>query len=163
MKLHLLLLVSLFSLSSGFMAELKGPLTEEACTGLEYADFKRCVTADESMAGFVDSEDESFINRGGDGRKLSCDGCPASGAPRGTWCFTMCGRGRRLQEEVTDTPNLRRLVQPDEFTAVFGGGELTGSGKAKQVAKTIIECFEKLSDNHPCLGSTVDMTLTVTL
>jgi hypothetical protein len=49
MKLHLLLLVSLFSLSSGFMAELKGPLTEEACTGLEYADFKRCVTADESI------------------------------------------------------------------------------------------------------------------
>jgi hypothetical protein len=78
-------------------------------------------------------------------------------------CFTCGGEGRRLLEEVTDTPNLRHLVQPEEFTAPFGGGELTGSGKAKQVAKTIIECFEKLSQNHPCLGSTVDMTLTVTL
>jgi hypothetical protein len=77
MKLHLLLLVPLFTLSNGFMAELKGPLMEEACTGLEYADFEQCVTADESMAGFVDSEDESFVNRGGDGRKLTfCYMCP---------------------------------------------------------------------------------------
>ncbi len=165
MKLHLLLLVSLFNLSSGFMAELKGTLAEEACTGLEYADFKQCVTADESMADFIDFEDESFVNRGGDGRQLSCTGCPTSGAPKGTWCYTMCGsQRRRLLEEVMDSmPNLRRLVQPDEFTAVFGGGELTGNGRAKQVAKTVIECFETLSENHPCLGSTVDMTLTVTL
>jgi hypothetical protein len=163
MKLHLLLLISLFNVSSGFMAELKGTLAEEACTGSEYADFKQCVTADVSMVDFIDFEDESFVNRDGDSRRLSCMGCPTSGAPRGTWCFVMCGSGRRLLEEVTDMPNLRRLVQPDEFTAVFGGGELTGNGRAKQVAKTVIECFETLSENHPCLGSTVDMTLTVTL
>jgi hypothetical protein len=44
MKLHLALcLASLFSLSSGFMAELRGPLTDEACSGEEYADFEECV------------------------------------------------------------------------------------------------------------------------
>jgi hypothetical protein len=163
MKLHLLLLISLFNLSSGFMAELKGTLAAEACTGLEYADFKQCVTADVSMADFIDLEDESFVDRGGDGRKLSCMGCPTSGAPRGHWCFVMCGSGRRLLEEVTDTPNLRRLQEPDEFSAVFQCGEFAGNGKAKQVAETIIECLDKLSENHPCLGSTVDMTLAVTL
>jgi hypothetical protein len=161
MKLHLLLLASVFSLSSGFMAELKGTLAEEACTGKEYADFKQCVTADESMAGFVDFEDEAFLNRGG-GRKLSCWGCPASGAPRGTWCFTMCGsRRRRLLEEDTDTSNLRRVQE--EESAVFAGGEYTGNEEAKELAKGIIECLGGLLPNHPCLGDTVKMELTVTL
>jgi hypothetical protein len=162
MKLHLLLLASVFNLSSGFMAELKGTLAEEACTGKEYADFKQCVTADESMAGFVDFEDEAFVNRG-DGRKLSCVGCPPSGAPRGTWCFTMCGsRRRRLLEEDTDTPNFLRRVQEDD-SAVFAGGEYSGNEEAKELAKGIIKCLEGLSTNHPCLGDTVKMELTVTL
>jgi hypothetical protein len=162
MKLHLLLLASVFNLSSGFMAELKGTLAEEACTGKEYADFKQCVTADESMAGFVDFEDEAFLNRGG-GRKLSCVGCPPSGAPRGTWCFTMCGsrRGRRLLEEDTDTSNLRRVQE--EESAEFAGGEYTGNEEAKELAKGIIECLGGLLPNHPCLGDTVKMELTVTL
>jgi hypothetical protein len=162
MKLQLLLLASVFNLSSGFMAELKGTLAEEACTGKEYADFKQCVTADESMAGFVDFEDEAFLNRGG-GRRLSCVGCPPSGAPRGTWCFTMCGsRRRRLEEEVTEMPNFLRRVQQDE-SAVFVGGEYTGNEEAKELAKGIIECFGGLLPNHPCLGDTVKMELTVTL
>jgi hypothetical protein len=162
MKLHLLLLASVFNLSSGFMAELTGTLAEEACTGAEYADFKQCVTEDASMADFIDSKDEAFVNRGGD-RKLSCWGCPASGAPRGTWCFVMCGSRRgRLLEEITDTPNFLRRVQADD-SAVFAGGEYTGNDEAGKLAEGIIECLGGLSTNHPCLGDTANMTLTVTL
>jgi hypothetical protein len=168
MKLHLLLLASLFNLSSGFMATLKGPLNNEtACTGNEYADFKQCVTADESMANFTESEDEAFIHSGGDGRKLSCMGCPTSGAPIGHWCFVMCGsQRRRLLEEVPDSkPNfLRRVLQDDsETTAVFADGEYTGNEDAIELAKGIISCFGGLLPNHPCLGDTVEMELTVTL
>jgi hypothetical protein len=164
MKLHLLLLASVFNLSSGFMAELTGTLADEACTGVEYADFKQCVTADESMADFIDSEDEAFVNRGGD-RKLSCWGCPLSGAPRGTWCFVMCGTRRgRLLEEVTDTPNfLRRVQEDDSADAVYADGLYTGTDEAKELAKGIIECLGGLATNHPCLGDTANMGLTVTL
>jgi hypothetical protein len=162
MKLHLLLLASIFNLSSGFMAELKGPLNNEtACTGGEFADFRQCVTADESMADFVDYEDEAFVNRGGDGRRLSCKGCPTSGAPRGTWCYTMCGSQRRRL--ATDSmPNFLRRVQEDD-TATFADGEYTGNEDAKELAKGIIECFGGLLPNHPCLGDTVHMESTVTL
>jgi hypothetical protein len=163
MKLHLiLLLASVFHLSSGFMAELKGTLTDEVCTGVEYADFKQCVTEDESMAGFVDSEDEAFFNRGGDGRKLSCVGCPPSGAPRGTWCFTMCGsrRGRRL-EEGTDTPNLRRVQEAE--TAVFQGGAYTGNTEAILILEAMTKCLDDGFAHHPCLGTFDKMTATVTL
>jgi hypothetical protein len=84
------------------------------------------------------------------------------GAPRGTFCFTVCGGRRRLSEEGTmDTPNLRRLVKPD-FAAVFEDGKYTGNGKAKQIAKAIIECVGDVSTNHPCLGSTDTMVLTIT-
>jgi hypothetical protein len=168
LHLHLLLLASVFNLSSGFMAELKGTLAEEACTGVEYADFKQCVTqgatADSSVSEFTDFEDESFVNRGGDGRKLSCVGCPPSGAPRGTWCFTMCGsrRRRRLLEEATDTPNFLRRVEAED-SAVFADGMYTGSDEAKVIAEDVIGCLGGLSTNHPCLGDTGNMVLTVTL
>jgi hypothetical protein len=167
MKLHLLLLASLFNLSSGrFMAELRGPLTEEACTGDEYADFKHCATlgaaADPSLPVLAELEEEALVNRGGD-RRLQfnwCSGC-TGGAPRGTFCFTVCG-GRRLSEEGMDTPNLRRLERPD-FVAVFEEGAYTGNGKSKRVAEAIIGCLGGISTSHPCLGTTDTMTLTVTL
>jgi hypothetical protein len=85
MKLRLVLLASVFNLSSGFMAEATGPLGEETCTGGEYADFKDCVTqgvaADPNLGGLIDIEDVAIVNRGGE-RKLNCAVCPDS-APRG--------------------------------------------------------------------------------
>jgi hypothetical protein len=42
-KLHLILLASVFNLSSGFRAEVRGSLGEETYTGDEYADFRICV------------------------------------------------------------------------------------------------------------------------
>jgi hypothetical protein len=173
MKLHLLLLPSLFHLSSGFMAELRGPLTEVACTGDEYADFRHCsalgVETDQSLPALNEAEldDLAFMNhRHEDDRHLRslnwCSGC-TGGAPRGTFCFTVCGGRRRLSEEATmDTPNLRRLDPPD-FVAVFENAAYTGNGRAKQIAKAIIECLGGVSTNHPCLGSTDTMVLTVTL
>jgi hypothetical protein len=173
MKLHLLLLPSLFHLSSGFMAELRGPLTEAACSGDEYADFRHCaalgVETDQSLPPLNEAEldDLAFMNHGHeDDRRLShnnwCSGC-TGGAPRGTFCFTVCGGRRRLSEEGNmDTPNLRRLILP-EFVAVFENGSYTGNGKAKQIAKSIIECVRDVSTDHPCLGSTDTMVLTVTL
>jgi hypothetical protein len=149
------------------MTELRGKLTEVACSGEEYAEFKHCATqgvdADPIIPeDFSEIEENFFVNRGGDDRKLQgwCNGC-TGGAPRGTFCFTMCG-GRRLSEEGTNTPNLRRLQQPD-FTAVFEDGEVTGNGRARHVAKTIIECMADASEKYPCLGSTDTMTLTVSL
>jgi hypothetical protein len=165
MKLHLILLfASVFDLSSGFMAEVKGPLGEEECTGGEYADFKNCVkqgvAADPNLAGFIDIEDVAIVNRGGD-RQLSCRGCPPDGAPRGTWCFTMCGSGRRLLEEGTDTPNLRRVQEAD--TAVFQGGAYTGNVEAISILKVMTTCLDDRFAHHPCLGTTDKMTMTVTL
>jgi hypothetical protein len=172
MKLHLILLASVFNLSSGFMAELKGLLGQETCTGGEYADFKSCViqgiATDPNLAGLIDFEDVAIVNRGGD-RKLSCSGCPASGAPRGTWCFTMCGSRRRRLEEGTDTPNLRRVLQEEVYTAVFQGGEgvvagaYTGNVEAISILESMITCLDVGSMHHPCLGTSDTMTLTVTL
>jgi hypothetical protein len=172
MNLHLLLLASVFNLSSGFMAELKGTLAEAegSCTGAEYADFKHCVTlgatSDPNIgAEFIDFEDLAVVKSGEDDRRLNmCDryGCDGTQG-RGTFCFTMCGdRGRRL-EEGTDKPNfLRRVAEED--SAVYSGGEYTGTNdEAIAIAKEIIGCFGDLSANHPCLGNTVDMTLTVML
>jgi hypothetical protein len=60
-------------------------------------------------------------------------------------------------------PNLRRAQEEDGF-AVFAGGEYSGnSDEAKELAKGIIGCFEGLSSNHPCLGDTATMELTLTL
>jgi hypothetical protein len=166
MKLHLIILASVFNLSSGFMAELKGPLTEEACTGQEYADFKNCVmmaaAADPNLAEFTDIEDEAFVNRGDD-RKLSCYCCPSSGAPKGHWCYVMCGSRRRLLETAgMDSSNLRRDVQEAD-TAVVEDGAYTGNIEAILILEDITQCLEDVSTNHPCLGSTDTMTLTVTL
>jgi hypothetical protein len=62
MKLHLPILASLFTLSGGFMAELRGPLTEDVCTGEEYADFTHCVTlgvaADPSLPVLTDLDEK---------------------------------------------------------------------------------------------------------
>jgi hypothetical protein len=167
MKLQLTLLASVVSLSSGFMVELTGPLTEEACTGEEYAEFMHCATlgaaADPSLAGLTDLEWEAFVNRGGE-RQLSCKGCPSSGAPRGTYCFTMCGSNRRRGlEEGTDAPNLRRVQEAPYDVAVFDDGAYTGEDEVKQIAEAIMDCLGDVSTNHPCLGSTDTMTLTVTL
>jgi hypothetical protein len=166
MKLHLLLLASLFNLSSaGFMAELRGPLTDEACTGEEYAEFKHCATlgaaADPSLPVLAELEEEAFVNRGGERQLGWCSGCNG-GAPRGTFCFTVCGGRRLSEEEGMVTPNLRRLERP-EFVTVFEDGVYTGNGKSKRVAEAIIGCLGGISTNHPCLGSTDTMTLTVTL
>jgi hypothetical protein len=156
MKLHLLFLASLFHLSSGFMAELTGPLTGEVCTGTEYADFRTCVVADPSLPVFKETEEEAVVKQGGLRRLQSyCSACPG-GSPLGSFCFHYCGR-RRLSEEGTDTPDLRRL----EDYATFSGGVYTGTGTALEIATDIIECLGDVSTNHPCLGST--MTLTVTM
>jgi hypothetical protein len=170
MKLHLLLLASLCNLSSGIMVELKGKLAEEACTGEEYADFKYCVKQSSALDPFLtqwtDFEDEAFVHRDhGDERQLGwCDGCPY-GAPRGTFCFTVCGGGRRRLEEATDKPNLRRVQElTQEYKrAEFEGGNYTGNGDAKQIAREIIECLAEDSTHHPCLGSADKMKLKVTL
>jgi hypothetical protein len=166
MKLHLLLLASLFNASSGeFMAELRGKLTEEACTGAEYADFKYCAiqgaaAADPSLPALAEIEEEAFVNRGGERQLGWCSGCNGR-APKGTFCFTVCG-GRRLSEKGMDTPNLRRLEKP-EFVSAYEKGAYTGNGKSIRVAEAIIDCLGVLSANHPCLGSTDTMTLRVTL
>jgi hypothetical protein len=170
MKLHLILLTSsLFNLSSGlFTVELTGPLTEEPCTGEEYADFKHCVMlgaeADPSIDVLTDVEENSSVNLGGV-RHLGNACTPCTGRePRGTFCFTYCpDPGRRLQEKgsMDHTPNLRRgLQKPDSVSALFKGGTSTGNDEAKEIGDAIMAC---LGDNHPCLGSTVDMTMTVTL
>jgi hypothetical protein len=150
MKLHLLLLASLFNLSVGFMAELKGPLGLAECTGDEYAEFRHC------LPDVTDIESEAFVNRGGM-RKLNCDGCP-DGAPRGTWCFTVCGSGRRRMEEGT---NLRRVQADEESHAEYSLGVYNGTGDALIYAELCIECLGNVTVSHPCLGSTATMTLKV--
>jgi hypothetical protein len=59
-----------------------------------------------------------------------------------------------------DTPNLRRLVQP-EFVAVFKDG-VHWKWQAKQIAKSMIECLGIYRIN-PCPGSADTMVLTITL
>jgi hypothetical protein len=165
MKLHLILLASLFHLSNGFTATLKGKLTEEPCSGEEYSDFEHCVVvgvaADPSLADHVLTDHfvgAAFMNTGGV-RKLQqsnpCSACEGN-EPRGTWCFTNCngGTGRRLSEDGTDTPDL---------VAVFEDGAYKGNSEATVIAKVIIECMGVASTNDPCLPDTVNMTLTVTL
>jgi hypothetical protein len=165
MKLSLLLLASLFNASSGeFMAELRGRLTEEPCTGAEYADFKYCammgIAADPSLPALAEIEEEAFVNRGGERQLGWCSGCNGR-APKGTFCYTVCG-GRRLSEKGMDTPNLRSLEKP-EFVSAYENRVYTGNDKSNRVAEAIIDCLGVLSTNHPCLGSTDTMTLRVTL
>ena len=164
MKLHLFLLASLFPLSNGFTAKLKGKLTEEPCSGEEYPDFERCVmlgvAADPSLVAdhvLTDHfEGAAFMNSGGV-RKLQqknpCSACTGE-EPRGTFCFTKCNPRRRLSKDDTDTPDV---------VAVFEDGAYKGNSEATDIAKVIIECLGVASTNDPCLPDTVDMTLTVTL
>jgi hypothetical protein len=162
MKLHLLLLASLFQLSNGFMVELKGPLSGEACTGTEYADFKTCVVADPGLPALNVTEEEAFVSQGPARGLLSyCAGCPG-GSPRGSFCFTFCGR-RRLSEEGTDTPNVRRVEEEEGTYASYESGDWTGTGDALVMAEDIIKCLGDVATNHPCLGSTDTMTLVVIL
>jgi hypothetical protein len=164
MKLHLILLASVLNLSSGFMTEVKGPLGREACTGDEYADFKTCITqgvaADPNLAGLIDIEDVAIVNRGG--KRKNCHVCAGS-APRGTWCFTMCGSTRRPRrlEKGMDTPNLRRVQEAD--TAVFESGAYTGNIEAILILQAMTTCLDDGFTQRPCLGTTDTMTMTVTL
>jgi hypothetical protein len=167
MKLPLLLLVSmLFHLSNGFMAELTGKLSNETtCTGNEFADFKQCAkqgaTSDPNLPEEYEIEEKAYVTQYGSGRQLGvCGGCPLV-APRGTFCYTWCGRGsarRLLEDESTDTPSSRRL---NDNVAVYNQGVYTGGVEAVAIAEVIIGCFQNVSSSHPCLGSTADMTLTV--
>jgi hypothetical protein len=174
MKLHLILLVTLFSLSSGFMVELRGPLTEDPCDGEEYGEFMHCVTkgaaADPNLPVLNVLEEKALfspVNLGGErqlgGTANDCTGCTGE-EPRGTFCFTFCSTGRRLQEQGTDSPNmLRRPSQKLDSVAVFERGAYTGNEEAKLIAEDIVKCLGDVSTSHPCLGSTDTMILTVTL
>jgi hypothetical protein len=109
MKLSLILLASLLNLArGGFMAELTGSLApDQECDGKEYADFKQCLPDN-----VADDEEEAIFsfegNRALQKNTYWCRGCKG-GAPRGTFCFTVCGGRRRLEEDN----NLRHLqVQP---------------------------------------------------
>jgi hypothetical protein len=114
MKLSLLLLASLLNLArGGFMAELTGSLApDQECDGKEYADFKQCLPDN-----VADDEEEAIFSPGGI-RALQkntywCRGC-RGGAPRGTFCFTVCGGRRRRRRRLAEGTNLRHLqvVQP---------------------------------------------------
>jgi hypothetical protein len=151
MKLHLILVASLFSLSSGkkFMAELIGHLTAEPCTGAEYADFKHCLPAN------VDDEEEgALFNRGGERALGCCSGCRGA-YPKGTFCFTVCGGRRRLEEGTS----LRHLQ--DVSAAEYNAGDYSGTGIALEYATEIIDCLGTVAANHLCLGDTADMKLSV--
>jgi hypothetical protein len=164
MLLYLLLLASLCNLSSGFVAQLTGELTEDACTGEEYADFTKCAmlgaAADPMLPAFAKFEEEGFINRGGERQLNECEdtyNCPPGRREvKGTYCYTMCGTGRRLSEKGTDTSKHLRRVEQDNV-ASFQGGVYTGNDDAKGIAQAIITC---MGDSHPCLGS---MNLAVVL
>jgi hypothetical protein len=160
MKLHLLILASLFHLSSGYMTELTGPLAAGAeCSGAEYADFKACAVqgfAEEAGEDVSGGEDEAFINHGVRGLQWNiCSGC-TGGAPVGSFCFTVCGGRRRLAEKR----GLRRL----ESEATFVNGTLTSGEEgtdAANIGNSILVCFQSESADHPCLPSTDEMTLKV--
>jgi hypothetical protein len=153
LKLHLLLLVSLFGLSSGFMemADLRGPLsdllllhsayslssgyltelrkpcTEETCTVEEYAEeayYNKCAAATLSAESEADPtlpeqagiEQEAFLNRGGEGQH-SGGGRTRTGVPKGTFFI-----GRHIPEGGRSTihvfakfPSLPPFFQRGKF------------------------------------------------
>jgi hypothetical protein len=164
MKLHLILLALLFSLSRAkFMAELEGHLTTGVqCTGEEFVDFKNCLPEEvngSEWGAFMDPETDN-------NRNLNwCSGCAGKKHPRGTFCFTVCCNWRRLEEtSPDDTPSLRRRVQEEQETsAVYTKGEWEGSGIALDYAKIIMGCLEVVSPLHPCVGNTEDMILSVSV
>jgi hypothetical protein len=169
MKLIFILFATLFHLSNGFTVTLKGKLTEEPCSGEEYADFERCamrgVAIDPNLIGVTNDNFEggSFMYGGGL-RKLQegeastnpCGGCTLDEREaRGSFCFTFCGnRRRRVSEDGTDTPDL---------VAVFEDGTYEGNSEAADIAKVIIKCLGEESTNDPCLPDTANMILTVNM
>jgi hypothetical protein len=111
MKLSLILLASLLNLArGGFMAEITGPLTG-SCGGAEYNDFKKCLPAEVNYDGDKEVSLFSFEgNRALQKNTYWCRGCKG-GAPRGTFCFTVCGK--RSRRRLAEGTNLRHLqVQP---------------------------------------------------
>jgi hypothetical protein len=133
------------------MAELTGSLTLDPCSGDEYAAFKQCLSAN-----VADDEEVALFSPRGD-RALQtswCSGCEG-GAPRGTFCFTVCGGRRRLEEGT----NLRKLQDGTE--AECKDGACTGTGLALGYAEEIFDCLGSVSATHLCLGETSDMKLVV--
>jgi hypothetical protein len=150
MKLSLIIFASLLNLAmGGFMAELTGSLTADPCTGDEYADFKQCLPANVG-----DEEEEALFSRGSDRALGWCSGC-RGGAPRGTFCFTVCGGRRRLEEGTS----LRKLQ--DGSAAEYNAGDISGTGIALEYANEIIGCLKTVSATHLCLGDATDMKLVV--
>lgn len=184
MKLHLIILASLLHISTGFMVELRGNLTADVCTGTEYTEFRQCALqgAGEDLLlpklNEAKLDEKAFMIRGEDRRRLPnlCSGCIGP-SPRGTYCYTMCGGRRRLSEESTDKPILRRLGNNEgtnngnkggtnnngELEAVFQNGEYSGDERAAKIAAATIDCLRAVSTTHPCLGSADKMVLTVNL
>ena len=173
MRLHLLLfLASLFNLSSGFMAELRGPLTAEECTGdeYEYAGFKHCAMlgaeSDPNLSVLSVIEEEALVNHGNSSRRqLGCSGC-TDGAPTGTFYYTFCASDRRrlLEQEGVDIPsNLVRRVMVEDNIAIFENGYYIGGDDARDIAEDIIACLGDVLTNHPCLWTINSMSLIVTV
>jgi hypothetical protein len=162
MKLHLILLASLFNLSGGFMVELKGWLNVEACTGIEFSDFKSCimvgVAADPRLQVLTDLNGDAVF--GGERRLQNyCSLCNGD-EPLGSYCFTVCNNNRRLLKKGTDTSNLRRVQEADSVAVFKDGAYTPANGEAQQIAQAIVEC---LVDDYLCLGNPLNFTLTVTL
>jgi hypothetical protein len=169
MKSIFILFATLFHLSSGFTVTLRGKLTEEPCSGEEYAEFERCVmrgvASDENLTGVSnDNVEGGGFMYGGGVRKLQegeassspCAACTGR-EPKGTFCFTFCndpGSRRRVSEDGTDTP---------DAVAVFEDGTYEGDSEATEIAKVIIMCLGEESANDPCLPDTADMMLTVNM
>jgi hypothetical protein len=163
MKLHLILLASLFHLSNGFEVALRGKYTEEPCSGEEYPDLEQCVmrgvTSNPSLADVWPDHFEGggFMNSGGV-RKLQTNGCGActGDEPRGSFCIVFCGAGRGSRRRLSDDGT--------DDVAVFEDGAYKGNSKAADIAKAIIECLGNVSStNDLCLPDTANMALTVTL
>jgi hypothetical protein len=162
MKLHLILLTSLFRLSNGFEVTLRGELTEEPCSGEEHLDFDRCVmkgvAEDPSLADHVWTEvGGGFTMNRGSVRKLQtaspCGACDGTEPPN-HFCITYCKADqRRLSEDGTD------------LVAVYKDGKYEGNSEATEIAKVIIDCLgdSDVSANDPCLPDTAKMSLKVTL
>jgi hypothetical protein len=162
MKLHLILLTTLFQLTSGFTVTIKGEFTEEPCSGEEYPEFESCVlqgvAIDPNLTGvFNDNFDGGFYMNRGSERKLQttnpCGACTGD-EPKGHFCFTYC-----------NDPGSRRRVSEDGITdtAVFEDGTYEGNSEATDIAKVIIKCLVGVSTGDPCLPDTANMKLSVTL
>jgi hypothetical protein len=124
----LLLLHSAYSLSSGFLAELRGPCTEETCTVEEFAEeaayYNSCAAAtlgaeseaDPTLPGRAELEQKAIVKCGGEEQQC-CGGRTRSGVPRGTYFA-----GRHISEGGRSTirvypkfPSLPPFFQRERF------------------------------------------------